>query len=140
MLGEWIRRERQRRGWTQEELAVQAGLSKQVVGHIETNKRGGSSHTLAALAAAFGVSVDFFIALQNSTSALPDPLDSADLPPDVIAKLRAVQPLLTPQDWAETVAYAQYRAHQNALRQQQDREIAEEKARKRGGQPQTGTV
>lgn len=56
-LGDAIRVRRTRAGWTQQELAQRAGLSKAAVGHVETARRHPSAATVRALADGLGVTV-----------------------------------------------------------------------------------
>jgi transcriptional regulator with XRE-family HTH domain len=50
-----VRRERERKGMTQEELAHAAGVHPTQVSHIETGKRNARFATIVRLAAALGV-------------------------------------------------------------------------------------
>lgn len=54
-LGETVRRLREERDLTQEELAARAGLSANYVGEIESGKRNPSALVLFALARGLGV-------------------------------------------------------------------------------------
>lgn len=60
-VGEEVKRLRQAKGWTQEQLAVYAGSSQPTVNLLEAGKRNPSAATLAKIAGALGVEVgDFF--------------------------------------------------------------------------------
>lgn len=67
-LGERVRRERERLGWTQEELAERAGLHPAYVGQIERAQKKVSLATVDRLVEALGV----------STSSLLDPAQHPD--------------------------------------------------------------
>lgn len=54
-LGEVIRAERKRVGWSQEELADQTGLNRAYVSDLENGRRTPNLDTLARLANAFGM-------------------------------------------------------------------------------------
>jgi transcriptional regulator with XRE-family HTH domain len=56
-IGREIRRLREEKGWSQAQLAVDAGIGVSAVSLIETGKRNPSATTLAKIAAALGVGV-----------------------------------------------------------------------------------
>ncbi len=57
MVGSWLKAERERRGWSQAELARRAGLSRQAVGQLERNtQRQPYPDTVEALAHALDMS------------------------------------------------------------------------------------
>lgn len=56
--GSQLRFERQKRGLTQQELAVKADLSPEYVGVLERGERQGGIRSLAKLADALGVSIE----------------------------------------------------------------------------------
>jgi transcriptional regulator with XRE-family HTH domain len=59
MLGDWIKQEREARGWTQAELAARAGTSAAYIGHLEAGRRKDPRGSiLEGLARAFGISID----------------------------------------------------------------------------------
>jgi transcriptional regulator with XRE-family HTH domain len=60
-LGERIRAKRLERGWTQDELARRAGISKGFLSDLENNKRGVNADTLLDVAQALGVSIDYLM-------------------------------------------------------------------------------
>jgi transcriptional regulator with XRE-family HTH domain len=69
-VGEEVKRLRQAKGWTQEQLAVYAGSSQPTVNLLEAGKRNPSAATLEKLARALGVEVvDLF---PKAQSPLPD--------------------------------------------------------------------
>ena len=70
VVGEEVKRRRQAKGWTQEQLAVYAGSSQPTVNLLEAGKRNPSATTLEKLARALEVEVvDLFPKVQ---SPLPD--------------------------------------------------------------------
>ena len=54
-LADLIRDERNKRGWSQSELARRAGVSPSVVNRLESGKRVGHADTIARVAAALGL-------------------------------------------------------------------------------------
>ena len=72
-VGEHIKRLREERGWSQPQLAVEAGVAVSAVSQIENGRRSPNVSTLDKLAGALGVSVaDLFPKAQA-----PFPLDEA---------------------------------------------------------------
>jgi transcriptional regulator with XRE-family HTH domain len=72
-VGEEVKRLRQAKGWTQEQLAVYAGSSQPTVNLLEAGKRNPSATTLEKLARALGVEVaDFFPKPQEPQPSLED--------------------------------------------------------------------
>jgi transcriptional regulator with XRE-family HTH domain len=61
LIGKRLRAERQARGWTQEQLAREAGFKTKVaVSQVETGSRAGL-FTIARLARALGISLDALV-------------------------------------------------------------------------------
>jgi transcriptional regulator with XRE-family HTH domain len=60
-VGERIRSRRQELGWTQEQLAQKAGLSKGFLSDLENGKRSVSAENLLDIARVLGVSLDFLM-------------------------------------------------------------------------------
>jgi len=58
-LGDRIRLCRDRLNWSQQDLAVRAGVSRQLIGLVETGRCGLSNETLAVMADVFGVTMDW---------------------------------------------------------------------------------
>lgn len=56
--GAMIARLRRARGWTQQRLADEAGLSRQYIYQIESSRRDGSVRALESIADAIGVPLD----------------------------------------------------------------------------------
>lgn len=75
MVASLIRQLRERRGWTQAQLARASGVSQPNVSAIETGRRVPSAETLAGLVAACGYQL---------AAVAGDDVVLADLPPDVV--------------------------------------------------------
>jgi transcriptional regulator with XRE-family HTH domain len=56
-FGKRLRELRERRGWSQEELAIHADISKNYVGEVERGENNVSIHYIARLAHALGVTL-----------------------------------------------------------------------------------
>ena len=66
-LGDRIRELRVAKGWSQEEMAYQAGLHRTYVGHVELGKKNISFGSLVTITAALGVRLsDLFAGLEDS--------------------------------------------------------------------------
>ena len=61
-FGERVRKKRQQKGWTQEMLAKELGVSTSFVGHIERGSRKASLETLVQIANVLEVSMDYLLA------------------------------------------------------------------------------
>ena len=62
MLGERLKQARERKGWSQRELARQAGVRHAIISELETGKKTDTvSGILKRLARVLGVSVDYLI-------------------------------------------------------------------------------
>lgn len=61
-FGERVRKKRQQKGWTQELLAKELGVSTSFVGHIERGSRKASLETLVQISNVLGVSMDYLLA------------------------------------------------------------------------------
>lgn len=59
--GDRIRERREERGWTQEDLAGKAGMSKGFLSDLENNKRNVSAAYVLKIANALGVSLDYLM-------------------------------------------------------------------------------
>jgi transcriptional regulator with XRE-family HTH domain len=58
-LKDWVKRERDRRGWTQQKLADEAGLDRVEVNALENGRNKGSTTRIrAGLAKAFGITIE----------------------------------------------------------------------------------
>jgi len=79
-VGEEVKRLRQAKGWTQEQLAVYAGSSQPTVNLLEAGKRNPSAATLEKLARALEVDVvDLFPKPQTPQPSLEDAMQSEAL-------------------------------------------------------------
>jgi transcriptional regulator with XRE-family HTH domain len=79
-VGEEVKRLRQAKGWTQEQLAVYAGSSQPTVNLLEAGKRNPSAATLEKLASALEVEVvDLFPKSQTLQPSLEDAAQSEAL-------------------------------------------------------------
>lgn len=67
-IGETIRKLREERHWTQEELAARANITAANISRIENGKHGPSVQLLEALAHAFGLKVYQLIAIAEGES------------------------------------------------------------------------
>ena len=108
MLGKWIREERDRRGWSQNELARLAGLSPAAVSQIETGRRPRPNQdSINRIADAFEMEVAAMY-----RAAYADPVETLEhlrtegVPPDVLAELEQAAPRLSATQWAIIVAVA----------------------------------
>jgi transcriptional regulator with XRE-family HTH domain len=79
-VGEEVKRLRQAKGWTQEQLAVYAGSSQPTVNLLEAGKRNPSASTLEKLARALEIEVvDLFPKAQTPQSSLEEAAQSEAL-------------------------------------------------------------
>ena len=79
-VGERIRGRRGELGWTQDQLAQKAGLSKSFLSDLENGKRSVGANNLLDIARALGVSLDFLMtgtASQDQRSEVPIPASLA---------------------------------------------------------------
>ena len=67
-LGERIRMRRQELGWTQDQLAAKAGISKGFLSDVENGKRSVSAGNLQEIAQALGLSLDYLMRGDDSPS------------------------------------------------------------------------
>lgn len=79
-LGKRIAYLRERKGWTQKELARQAELSVTFLSEIENDKRNVSSDVLLRIANALGASLDFLLRGEEAAAREREPLL---VPPDL---------------------------------------------------------
>ena len=78
-LGREVRRLREERGWSQNQLSVYADLSQPTVNQIETGKRNPSTATVVKLANALGVEVsDLFPKARSRSSREPTLLNGLE--------------------------------------------------------------
>lgn len=72
-IGERVRVARERLGWSRETLAFHAGVSWAAVAQVETSRRiNVRPRTLAGLAGALGVSIDYLVSGPAATPVMPD--------------------------------------------------------------------
>ena len=79
-VGERIRGRRAELGWTQDQLAQRAGISKSFLSDLENGKRSVGANNLLDIARALGVSLDFLMtgtASQDQRSEVPIPASLA---------------------------------------------------------------
>lgn len=79
-VGERIREVREELGWTLEELARKAALSKGFLSDVETNKRDISSVNLLKVANALGASLDYLLRGEGAGGRLDKPVE---IPPEL---------------------------------------------------------
>lgn len=82
MFSTWIKAERKRRGWSQDDLARRMGVTQGAISHIEKQRRGSNPpyETLRALAGAFGyTTVDEMLVAAGLGGAHPAGDGLADL-------------------------------------------------------------
>src|SRR6184192_3067949 len=79
-VGERIRQRRAELGWTQDQLAQKAGISKSFLSDLENGKRSVGAENLLDIARALGVSLDFLMtgqASQDQKTEVPIPASLA---------------------------------------------------------------
>lgn len=77
MLGDWIKREREVRGWTLAELGARVGTSGAYIQHLEAGRRKDPrGDILEGLARAFGVSIE---AIRNEARQAPETFPAEQL-------------------------------------------------------------
>ncbi len=79
-VGERIRRRRADLGWTQDQLAQKAGISKSFLSDLENSKRSVSADNLLDIARALGVSLDYLMtgrASEDKHAQVPIPASLA---------------------------------------------------------------
>lgn len=75
--GEKIQALRKARGWSQEELASQIGVSRQAVSRWESDSTKPEAEKLLALSDTFGVSTDYLLRDDGAVCAAPSPAGQA---------------------------------------------------------------
>jgi transcriptional regulator with XRE-family HTH domain len=89
-VGEEVKRLRQAKGWTQEQLAVYAGSSQPTVNLLEAGKRNPSATTLEKLARALEVEVVDLFPKAQAQLPLNDPADVTGDPVEAATMIRAL--------------------------------------------------
>ncbi len=79
-LGDRIRELRLRKGWSQEEMAYQAGLHRTYLGHVELGKKNISFGNLVTIAAALGVPLSDLVVELESRAGVPGKRSRAKTP------------------------------------------------------------
>jgi transcriptional regulator with XRE-family HTH domain len=79
--GDRIKAARERRNWTQEQLAEAAGISKGFLSDIENDKRNISSESALKIADALGISLDFL--LRGETGEREREREPVRIPPEL---------------------------------------------------------
>ncbi len=97
MIGDWVKAERKRRGWSQAELARRSELTQQAIYLLESHQRPNpGAQTLAKLARAFEVGVDELL----QTAGIAAPSAPTDPPgsrlDDWLREIGVIGPTLTP--------------------------------------------
>jgi transcriptional regulator with XRE-family HTH domain len=67
-FGEAVRRERQKHGWSQEQLADESGFDRSYIGGIERGERNPSLSAIHTIAVALGVSIEELFAATKGES------------------------------------------------------------------------
>jgi transcriptional regulator with XRE-family HTH domain len=83
-VGERLRTRRGDLGWTQDELASRAGISKGYLSDLENNKRSVGADTLLELSEALSVSLDYLMKGETA-SAKPEPESATAIPAELEA-------------------------------------------------------
>jgi transcriptional regulator with XRE-family HTH domain len=73
-----LRRVRERRAWSQTDLARRAGVGKNTIARLEEDRNGAQPGTAAKLAAALGVEPGVLMAPDDELAAAMRPLDQPD--------------------------------------------------------------
>lgn len=130
MLAAWVKTERERRGWSQAELARRAGLSQPAIALLERSTRQPRPETVEGVARAFGLpsaeelyrlvygspAVD---PLTNGAASSPlDRLAAEGIPPHILAEIGELAQELSEQDWDYLLAFARSRAEEYRRQQQ----------------------
>lgn len=58
-IGELIKKEREKRGWSQEALALTSGISQRSIGHYELGQRDPQYMTISKILGAMGMEIQF---------------------------------------------------------------------------------
>jgi transcriptional regulator with XRE-family HTH domain len=80
-FGDWLKAERQKRGWSQDQLGAEVGLTKAQISRLETGKQGTKRDTAVRIAHGMGANP------QSALSALmtdTEGLDIQSVPPGFI--------------------------------------------------------
>ena len=80
-IGDRIREQREKRGWTQEKLAEEAQLSKSFLSDVENNKRDISTTNALKIANALGCSLQYLVS--GETSKRDDEREPIQIPTEL---------------------------------------------------------
>lgn len=133
IIGARTRSLREHRNWSQEDLARESGLKRPHISLIETGDRMPGADTLAKLADALQVSVDFLMGRSDNPAIAPSPNDPALHDPlfsDLLEAWRLLSELADLGDEAgrnaKTALRLQAEAYKNLAAERLKRKKAEE--------------
>jgi len=93
-LGKRLKRERERKGWSQLYVAEKLGITNAVLSNYERDYRDPDTDTLTKLADLYDVSIDYLLGRIDN----PSPSSNPDIPPNInVAYLGGVKHELTPE-------------------------------------------
>jgi transcriptional regulator with XRE-family HTH domain len=124
MFSDWLRAERQARGWSQSTLAERLGVRANTVNQWERQKRTPDTTTLIRLAAVLGLPIADVLAaagLENIERIAHAPLDALTalgMTPPVLAELLSLAKYIEPEDWNTFLKRAQQRAAKDRAAQE----------------------
>jgi transcriptional regulator with XRE-family HTH domain len=72
-FGFWVKQEREKKNWSQADLARESGLYRSIINNIENGVSNSSPTTLKALARAFNYPPDLLFEFVNLLPAKPEP-------------------------------------------------------------------
>lgn len=112
-LGARVRVLRGERGWTLEQLADAAGVSKGFLSGVENDRAQPTGPILLKIATALGASVDFLLSGQ---AGAPQPMErkSVEVPPELVALAEA-------RGWTARQVFAVLRARYSLLARRSDK-------------------
>lgn len=112
-LGARVRELRRERGWTLEQLADAAGVSKGFLSGIENNRAQPTGPVLLKIANALGASVDYL--LQGEAAApRPEERKVVEVPPELVA-------IAEQRGWSARRVFEVLRARQSLLARRSDK-------------------
>jgi transcriptional regulator with XRE-family HTH domain len=103
MIGERVKQERERRGWSQEELAQRAALGQSYISKLELNRSSNpTKDALERLARAFSITVDELLHGGDQQQAAP----AVERVPTLLQELGLLLPYLTPAEQDAVIDHA----------------------------------